>query len=302
MLRHACQCVPISRLVGCATFPLNLGAPSGDDGVDWRPLIVFVESACMFRVTLRCVDDVSAVRAAPVAHGSETDSMPTSAPRRISAATAGIASHAIEPVGHRTRSDNAGSTGPVLKPEAEVDANPFRDMGGSRSPNFNHVLLRETLATMWVPGTENDGAAMRTRAGMAALRAFKPKDEIDGMLAAQAVALHFGAMECLRRAMLPDQPGEFQTKLCKDGVNLARGMADMLDALDRKRSKGRPQVVRVERVVVHDGGRAIVGNVSSGAGAARPPAAIEADPSVPTLDVSRAAVPIIADRGGRGER
>jgi hypothetical protein len=37
-------------------------------------------------------------------------------------------------------------------------------------------------------------------------------------------------------------------------------MADMLDALDRKRGKG-PQVVRVERVVVHEDGQAIVGNV-----------------------------------------
>jgi len=50
------------------------------------------------------------------------------------------------------------------------------------------------------------------------------------------------------------------SKLRRDGANLARGVADMLDAIDRKRGKA-PQVVRVERVVVHDGGQAIVGNV-----------------------------------------
>jgi hypothetical protein len=50
------------------------------------------------------------------------------------------------------------------------------------------------------------------------------------------------------------------SKLRKDGANLARGMTDMLEALDRKRGKG-PQVVRVERVVVNEGGQAIVGNV-----------------------------------------
>ena len=50
----------------------------------------------------------------------------------------------------------------------------------------------------------------------------------------------------------------------KDDANLARAMADMLDALDRKRGKG-PQVVRVERVVVHEGGQAIVGNVQPAA-------------------------------------
>ena len=68
-------------------------------------------------------------------------------------------------------------------------------------------------------------------------------------------------------------------------------MTDMLDALDRKRGKG-PQVVRVERVVVHEGGQAIVGNVQAGeamaAGASvapTSPPAIEQDPPGPILDV-----------------
>ena len=101
-------------------------------------------------------------------------------------------------------------------------------------------------------------------AAVAALRAFKPTDEIEGMLAAQTMAMHFGAMECFRRAMVHDQHPEVASKLRKDGANLARGMTDMLDALDRKRGKG-PQVVRVERVVVHEGGQAFVGNVQPAA-------------------------------------
>ena len=101
-------------------------------------------------------------------------------------------------------------------------------------------------------------------AAVAALRAFKPTDEIEGMLAAQTVAMHFGAMECFRRAMVYEQPPEVASKLRKDGANLARGMTDMLEALDRKRGKG-PQVVEVERVVVHEGGQAIVGNVQPAA-------------------------------------
>jgi hypothetical protein len=80
------------------------------------------------------------------------------------------------------------------------------------------------------------------------------------MLAAQAVGLHHGSMECLRRSLLPGQDAEVASRLRKDAANLARAMADMLDALDRRRGKG-PQVVRVERVVVHEGGQAIVGNV-----------------------------------------
>jgi hypothetical protein len=84
-----------------------------------------------------------------------------------------------------------------------------------------------------------------------------------------AVAMHHTAMECFRRALIADQPADVVSKLRKDGANLARGMTDMLDALDRKRGKG-PQVVRVERVVVHEGGQAIVGNVQ---GSATPPPA-----------------------------
>ena len=101
-------------------------------------------------------------------------------------------------------------------------------------------------------------------AAYTALAAFKPFNEVEAMLASQAVAMHFGAMECFRRAMHPKQPADIAGKLRKDGANLSRGMADMLDALDRKRGKS-PKVVRVERVVVHEGGQAIVGNVQHGA-------------------------------------
>jgi len=75
------------------------------------------------------------------------------------------------------------------------------------------------------------------------------------------VALHFTAMECLRRANIAEQPFEIAARLRKDAANMMRTMTDMLEALDRKRGKG-PQVVRVERVVVHEGGQAIVGNVA----------------------------------------
>lgn len=63
--------------------------------------------------------------------------------------------------------------------------------------------------------------------------------------------------------MLTDQPSEIAARLRKDGANLARAMTDMLDAFDRKRGRAQ-QVVRVERVVVENGGQAIVGTVNAG--------------------------------------
>ena len=149
----------------------------------------------------------------------------------------------------------------ILIGEPETDE--LRAFGGSRSDKFNGVLINAMARTGWFPpGQTDEACSQQMFAAVAALRAFKPTDEIEGMLAAQTVAMHFGAMECFRRAMVHDQHPEVASKLRKDGANLARGMTDMLEALDRKRGKGR-QVVRVERVVVNEGGQAIVGNVRS---------------------------------------
>ena len=134
-----------------------------------------------------------------------------------------------------------------------------RYYGGSPESDFNWQIVREAAANIRMLGPDEDNPAQKLlRIACSALGAFKPQDEIEGMIAAQAVALHFGAMEALRRSMLPDQPSEIAARLRKDGANLARAMTDMVDALDRKRGKAQ-QVVRVERVVVEDGGQAIVG-------------------------------------------
>ena len=153
----------------------------------------------------------------------------------------------------------------------EVHTNPtmnlYRAAGGSESAPFNNMVVSNLLPCLPThAGKENNGQVIA--GAVAALEAFKPTDEIEGMLAAQAVAMHHASMECFRRAMLTNQTADTSAKLRRDGTNLARGMTDMLDALDRKRGKG-PQVVRVERVVVHEGGQAIVGNVAPSDGKGR---------------------------------
>ncbi len=93
------------------------------------------------------------------------------------------------------------------------------------------------------------------------------------MIASQAVALHFASLECSRRAMLPGQPADMASRLRKDAANSARAMIEMAEALDRRRGKG-PQTIRVERVVVQDGGQAVVAGtvVTGGTLAAQGPA------------------------------
>jgi hypothetical protein len=136
-------------------------------------------------------------------------------------------------------------------------------IGGSTRSDFNFVLLNSVMAA--IGGRKKQDAELQSHivAATAALAAFKPTDEIEGMLAAQAVALHYGAVECLRRAIIPEQPFEIAARMRKDAANMVRTFGDILESLDRKRGKG-PQIVRVERVVVHEGGQAIVGNVAPG--------------------------------------
>src|SRR5690349_5141398 len=85
---------------------------------------------------------------------------------------------------------------PLLKIEVEGDGRP---MGGSTCRAFNETILHETLACL--PGLPDDPDAMtrRVTAGHAALAAFAPKDEVEAMIAAQAVAMHHASMECFRR-------------------------------------------------------------------------------------------------------
>ena len=139
----------------------------------------------------------------------------------------------------------------------------MRRVGGSRSNAFNNTLANSVLHALWLPaGTPDDVRDGRIGAAVAALAGFAPRDEVEGMLAGQAVALHAAAMECLRRAMIPEQPAEIASKLRRDGANLARAAVEMTEALARRRGKGLRQAVRAERVGVQAGGQAIVGAVS----------------------------------------
>src|SRR3954447_24850094 len=104
-------------------------------------------------------------------------------------------------------------------------------------------------------------------AAFAAMRGIAPADPLEGMLAAQMVAVHEAAMEAFRRAALAEQTFAGREIGLKYGAKLSRTYAALVETLDRHRGKGQPQVVRVERVTVEAGGQAIVGTVSQGGGA-----------------------------------
>ena len=95
----------------------------------------------------------------------------------------------------------------------------------------------------------------------AALHGIGPKDEFEGMLAVKMVAAYTMAMECLKRAALPDQIDLGGEVNINRGTKLMRTFASLTYALSHYRSKGEQKMI-VEHVQVHKGGQAIVGSVT----------------------------------------
>jgi hypothetical protein len=88
--------------------------------------------------------------------------------------------------------------------------------------------------------------------------AIGPKDELEGMLAAQLISYHNASMEYYRRAMIGEQTFEGRRENLNQANKLSRTYATVLEALNRHRAKGQ-QKVTVEHVHVHEGGQAIEG-------------------------------------------
>ena len=84
----------------------------------------------------------------------------------------------------------------------------LKALGGSQSDAWNNILANQTIQSLWLTHSNEDDRDKQFKATAAALIGIAPKDEIEGMLAAQLIAAHNAAMECYRRAMLAEQTFE----------------------------------------------------------------------------------------------
>lgn len=135
---------------------------------------------------------------------------------------------------------------------------------GSQSVHFQRELLDQVTASLWLPDWKtNDQKLQAAKAAYAALQEIAPRSELEGMLAAQMIAAHNGAMECLRRAMMEGQTFEGRDQNLKHATKLMGLYERQLAALDKHRGKGQ-QRITVEHVTVEAGGQAIVGEVHTG--------------------------------------
>lgn len=100
---------------------------------------------------------------------------------------------------------------------------------------------------------------------VALLNGIQPRDEIEGMLAIQMIAVHNMAMETVKRAMITGQTFEGREANINHATKMLRTFTTQMEALKRYRT-GDQQKVIIEHVHVNEGGQAIVGMVNRGEG------------------------------------
>ena len=74
------------------------------------------------------------------------------------------------------------------------------------SDDWNNILVNQTIRTLWVNNSDAEEISRQRHAAVDALIGISPRDELEGMIAAQLLACHNASMECYRRAMLREQP------------------------------------------------------------------------------------------------
>ena len=150
--------------------------------------------------------------------------------------------------------------------DPENSTGALKDIGGSRSDHWNGTILKQTLDALWTTHADPEEQRRRANAAYAGLVGIAPRDELEGMMAAQLIAAHNAAMECYRRGMISDQTLAGRRENLNNANKLSRTWATLLDALNKHRGKGH-QKVRVEHVHIHSGAQAVVGVVETrGAG------------------------------------
>jgi hypothetical protein len=166
--------------------------------------------------------------------------------------------------GSRTKTTNETRRA-ITHPSA--GAGKFKSVAGSGCDDFNHIVMNQAVRALWLKHSDEATQDQQYQAALSAMMGIAPRDEIEGMLAAQMVTAHNAVMECYRRAMLDEQTFEGYRENLNQANRLSRGYTMLMDALSRHRGKGQ-QKVTVEHVHVHAGGQAVVGAVETGGGVA----------------------------------
>ncbi len=131
-----------------------------------------------------------------------------------------------------------------------------RDSGSENSKTFGKMIYNQLSNCCSYPN-QNDNKYISVSENMSGIA---PKDQIEGMLAAQMIATHHAAMNCFRIAAKSEMIDNMNIAF-NSANKLARTYTMQMEALNRYRGKGQ-QKITVEHVSINSGAQAIIGNVT----------------------------------------
>ena len=138
------------------------------------------------------------------------------------------------------------------------------DALGTDNPQLQSFLIDQVVASFPGAGpTEHRDPGVVVKAANTAaaiLAGIHPRDEIEGMMVVQMIAVHNMAMEAMKLAMLPDQTLLHKDSCVSCATKMLRTFTAQVEALRRHRGGGE-QKMTVEHVHVNQGGQAIVGSI-----------------------------------------
>ncbi|HXI86915.1 MAG TPA: hypothetical protein VNH64_05620 [Parvularculaceae bacterium] len=138
-------------------------------------------------------------------------------------------------------------TGNASMPEKPKEPAFTKSLGGSDHARFNSIIFNDVIRTIFVPNgpskEEWRNAAVDT--ALHALHGINPQTEHEGMIAAQMVASHAAAMECYRRAAIPEQTFEGRKMALMQASKATRSFALLTECLQKIRGESPSQAIHV---------------------------------------------------------
>jgi hypothetical protein len=104
-----------------------------------------------------------------------------------------------------TAKKTANETVPAAMAANDGQKGKLEEFGGSPFDEWNDIVTSQTVEALWLQHSSPETQDKQISAALAGLKGIGPKDELEGMMAAQLIAAHNAAMECYRRAMIDGQ-------------------------------------------------------------------------------------------------
>jgi len=144
------------------------------------------------------------------------------------------------------------------------DDDSVNDATGTKFEELSsHLVVQTAMASFSEVKVKDEELERQMEVVYGALQGIGPRDELEGMLAAQMVGVHNLAMTMMSGAHRTGMSLEQITQKVNRVAKLSHLFIAQIEALNRYRGKGQ-QKMTVEHVTVNHGGQAIVGVVEGG--------------------------------------